>query len=457
MVRLSTKKTTENQKSIKGESFIDTPFSSDCFVQSFPLDLEEDDIPMWWKVVREPGITFKQYKKEKKRAEKEIASLEEYLKKLTEENKKYSEKLKQESEKYKLECDMRDHAFIERRKKEELYLSTEREQARKRVLEEKLLAQARSLEELRAKDEEIDSQRELEAIQKFEQEKAELEKIQKAEKLRQLDAEKEKLGRAQKERLTQKEIDDKKRTDIANSVERETIKKLRRAHKIKDYEFTYPLPSFGNKNNDNVIEFSALCLKSKKDKKYLSNPLHAVITTGVTVTRELSSKEMRAVCSALTRQVQSGALLSGGARYKSIINLHEIDRKKQKALLSDEVFILSQDLPSDKGLLKVENYLKKHISSDKIDLAIDYLQRLNVKKARALTKKILFSCSVGEMARINLVCALLSNKKLTVLCEPQQWLDMPTRESLVQIVGEWQGKQEGRALWIITSDEEFCK
>lgn len=460
MVKASQKTTENGAKTKKSEIDSFGVFDKSCFVEVSPSHTQHgEDVPMWWSIVRESGVTFKQYKKDKKRAEKEIANLEEYLKKLQEENKKYSEKLKKESEKYKLEKDIKEHAFIERRKKEELILSAEKEESKKRALEEKLLAQQKQLKLARAKDEENDRIRELDAKNNFD---AELERISQSEK-DEINAIKkpEKSRRTDKssiitikEQKAKRELDEKRRIELLDATERETYKKLRRAHKIKDYEFIYPLASFGAQKNDNAIEFSALCLKRRKDGKYLSSPVYAVIGKGVTVSSELSSREIRAIRSALTRRVGKENILSGGVRFNSKHLLHELDEKKQVKLIGGKIHICDGE-PKVGFFTKIGAYISGMVGQERYNLALDYLQRLNVRDTKAFCKKRASSCSIGELARVDIVCALLSGADLTVLIKPQKFLDAPTVHALSQLIGEWNEKD--KALWILSSEEDFCK
>lgn len=463
MVKAGQKTTEYAIKAKKSEIDSFGVFDKSCFVEVLPSNAKHgEDVPMWWSIIRESGVTFKQYKKDKKRAEKEIAGLEEYLKKLQDENKKYSEKLKKESEKYKLEKDMKEHAFIERRKKEELTLSAEKEEAKKRILEEKLLIQQKQLKLSRAKDEENDRIRELDAKKKFdaelerigEIEKSEINTIKKTDKSKRAD---KSTILTIKQQKAKRELDEKRRIELLDVTERETYKKLRRAHKIKDYEFIYPLASFGAQKKDNVIEFSALCLKRRKDGKYLSSPVYAVIGKGVTVSSELSSREISAICSALTRQVDKDNILSGGVRFETKLLLHELDDKKQRKLVGDKIAIFD-GLPKIKGLTKITkigSYISGRVGQDKVQLALDYLQRLNIRDTKAFCKKSALSCSIGELARVDIVCALLSSADLTVLIKPQKLLDAPTVHALSLLIGEWNDKD--RALWILSSEEDFCK
>ena len=453
MPRVSTKKTTENQ-AIQNDK--NSTFSRDCFVNGFPLETKSgEDIPMWWRVVRESGVSFKQYKKDKRRAEKEIAGLEEYLKKLEEENKKYNEKLKKESEKYKLECDMRSHAFEERRKKEELHLATEKEEAKKRVLEEKLQLQAKKFEQEKELQLQNEKLREEQAQSRYKESLAQIEQNEKEERAN-LFA-KEGASAVQRRKSEQKVLDTKKRVELESAVERETVKKLRKAHKAKDYEFIYPRPIFGVKNNDIVIEFSSLCLKNKTNMKHISSPIYAEIGKGITVTSELSKREMKAVCFALTRKIPKDMILSGGARYKNQYLLHEMTAKKQVELIDGNINIVKENDSGLRGLKSVGGYVKMKVGEDKFDIAIDYLQRLNARSPKALMNKKAFVCTKCEIQKIELVCALLSNTEITVLIEPQRMFDYPTESALWQLIFEWQGGKEGRVLWVITSNEEFKK
>ncbi len=453
MPRLSTKKTIENKSLGKDGS----PFSRDCFVNGFPLQNESgDNIPMWWSAVRETGVSFKQYKKDKKRAEKEIAGLEEYLKKLEEENKKYTEKLKKESEKYKLECDMRNHAFEERRRQEEIILATEKEEAKKRVLEEKLLIQARKFEKQKENSLLDEKSREEEAQLRYRESLAQIQAGEKEEIEKVFDREGIKKSSIQKVGKSQNALDTKKRAELENAVERGTVKKLRRSHKAKDYEFLYPRPSFGVKNNDTLIEFSALCIKNKKNLKHLSSPIYAEIGKGVTVSNELSKREMKAVCTALSRQVPKDTLLSGGVRYKSNFLLHELTKKKQLELTADNVSIVSEENIDLCGFKSVGAYLREKVG-ERLEIAIDYLQRLNVRSVKNLMKKRAFSCSMVDIQKVVLVCALLAGAEITVLCEPQKLFDSPTENAFWQIVSEWQGGKDGKVLWVLSSSEEFKK
>ena len=454
MPRLSTKKTIENQ-TIEKDGL---PFSKDCFVNGFPLQNESgDDIPMWWSAVRETGVSFKQYKKDKKRAEKEIAGLEEYLKKLEEENKRYTEKLKKESEKYRLECDMRNHAFEERRRQEEIILATEKEEAKKRVLEEKLQIQARKFEQQKENSLLEEKSREEEAQLRYRESLARIQAVEKAGREKVLDEEGVKKGSIQKVSKLQKMLDGKKRIELENAVERGTVKKLRRSHKAKDYEFLYPRPSFGVKNNDTLIEFSALCTKNKKNLKHLSSPIYAEIGKGVTISNELSKREMKAVCIALSRQVPKDTLLSGGVRYKSNFLLHELTKKKQLELTAGNVNIVSEENVDLSGFKSVGTYLREKVGEEKIEIATDYLQRLNVRSVKNLMKKRAFSCSMTDIRKVILVCALLTGAEITVLCEPQRLFDSPTENAFWQIVSEWQGGKDGKVLWVLSSSEEFRK
>ncbi len=515
------------------------PFSKECFVSSIPRIVEcGDSIPMWWEIVHEPGVTFKQYKKDKKRAERESVKMQEYVRNLEKENQKYSEKLKQESEKYKLECDMRDHAFNERRKKEELILSAEKEQSKMRLLEEEKESQAKLLEYERSLAEDREKKREEEAQRKFELKKAKIEaeeieerkKIQakeqvervrleaeaelerkkeerrererqlklkeieadrldmeerNAEKVRQAEleaqkrieeeenlarelalreeesarilCERERIREAHKADRLKRAEEEQKRMELARIAEKRTVEQLRKAHSVKDFEFQYPMPEFGERSEDNIVELSGVCTKTRKDKKHLCSPVYATIKRGVSVTSEFGRREMDAICAVLKREVKKGEVLSGGVRYDSKELSHEMTAKKYREISRGRFEIFSYNEPKLEGLGSVSSYIKSKIGQDKIILAIDYLQRLNVRSVRSLLKKRACKCMPGEVARILLVCALLSTARVVVLCEPQRYLDVPARYALKNIIAEWQGESEDRALFVLTQDEEFLK
>lgn len=528
---------TEEKKAKKAVYTVPEPFSKECFTRNFPRVSEGDDTPMWWKIVQKPGITFKQYKKDKKRAEKERAELEEYVRMLEAESEKYSLKLKEESAKYKLECEMRDYAFEERRKQEELLLSAEEEKSRQRLLEEKIASQNKLLEYEKSIEEEKMKKRELEANEKFElkkakiaaSEKAERERIlaeEEAEKLRieslqtaerkkeerrererelkrkRLEAEmldmeeanaekvrlaeieaqkkieeeerlsrelalkeeeserelkeRERIRNAHRENRLKRQEEERKRAELALIAEKKTVEQLRKAHKIKDVEFMYPTPAFGEKVADVVLELSGVHLKLKKNKKALSSPVNVIVKQGITVTM-LAQKEMRAVCSALKRDFTKDKVLSGGIRFDGRELSHEIGRKEYTSLSLGRYVIVDYESKKLYGVGSVGRYVTARIGADKLELATDYLQRLNVHSAKSLIKKRASACTVGEVARILIVCALLSDAKVVVLCEPQRCLDMPARSALKDIIAEWQGGTDGRALWILTQDEELYK
>ncbi len=540
MPRISKKTTSDikeaNEKKPAGA--FPEPFSKECFTQSFPLAVSGgDNTPMWWKIVREPGVTFKQYKKDKKRAEKEKAQLEDYVRTLEAESEKYSKKLKAESEKYRLECEMREHAFNARREKEELELAAEREKSRQRLLEEQINSKNKIKEFEQSLEEEKERKREEEATRKYELKRAKIEAEEKvarekiladeeAEKLRleslreaerkkeerrererelkrkrieaelldeeeanaekvrlaQLEAERkleeeEKLSRelALREEESQKELEErervrmahredrikraeeeKKRLELAEVAKRKTIATLRRAHKIKDVEFVYPEPAFGE-GEEVVLELSGAHLKERKGKKALSVPVTERIKSGVTITTSLKRRDMIALCSILRRDFSKDKIMSGGIRFEGKEKSHALTRKEYLSKLCGRFSIVDYEAKQFRGLFSVKKYLADRIGEDKIDLATDYLQRLNVHSAKSLIKKRATSLAVGEVARVLLVCALLSSAKVVVLCEPQRCLDMPARSVLKELISEWQGEEEGRALWVLTSDEELYK
>lgn len=528
----------EEKKAKKGAYTVPEPFSKECFTRNFPLTAcDGDDTPMWWKIVRKPGITFKQYKKDKKRAEKERAQLEEYVRSLEAVSEKYSLKLKEESAKYKLECEMRDYAFEEKRKQEELLLSAEREKSRQRLLEEQIASQNKLLEYEKALEEEKMKKREIEANEKFELKKAKIAASEKAErerilaeeeaekvrmeslqvaerkkeerrererelKRRKLEAEmldmeeanaekvrlaeleaqkqleeeerlsrelalreeesekelkeRERIRNAHRENRLKRQEEEQKRAELARVAEKKTVEQLRKAHKIKDVEFVYPYPVFGEKSEDVVLELSNVMLKMKKSKKAISSPVSVVVKKGLNVT-VLAQREMKAVCSSLKRDFDKDKMMSGGIRFDGEELSHEIGRKQYVSLSLGRYAIVDYEAKKLYGLGSVCKYVTARIGADKLELATDYLQRLNVHSAKSLIKKRASSCSVGEVARILIVCALLSSSKVAVLCEPQRCMDMPARSALRDLVLEWQGGEDGRALWIITQDEELYK
>lgn len=532
------KTTTKTKKEEIAQTNLDSGiFNKDCFVKTYPhVSCDGDGVPMWWKVAFDRGVTFKQYKKDKKRLEKEKARMEEYVRSLEQESEKYSQKLKAESEKYRLECEERDKAYKARREKEELELLAEKEQSRKRLLAEALESKNKLKEFEKNLDEEREQKRELEATRKFElkkakieaEEKAQREKIlaeEEAEKLRleairsserkkeerrererelkrlrleaemldeeeanaekvrlakleaeQKQAEEEKLSRelalleeqsqrelAERERVRnahredriKREEEEKKRAELELLAKKRTIAGLKKAHKVKDVEFVYPAPSFSS--GEAVLEFSGAMLKTKKEKTPLSHPVDEVLSSGVTVTTCLTRRDMQAVCSMIRRDFSSKVIMSGGIRFEGKVDFHALTRKDYLSFKGSKFAILDYEAKKLHSLTSVKKYLCNRIGQDKLDLATDYLQRLNVRSAKNLIQKKALFCTVGETAKILLVCALLSNARLTLLCEPQRCLDMPSRSALRELVEEWQGKEEGRALWIITSDEDLYK
>ena len=82
---------------------------------------------------------------------------------------------------------------------------------------------------------------------------------------------------------------------------------------------------------------------------------------------------------------------------------------------------------------------------------------MNVKGAKGLMKKPAFACLESEIQKVVVVSALLSNSKITVLCEPQRKFDPQSENAFWQLVSEWQGGKDGRVLWVLTSSEEFEK
>ena len=528
-----TKKTDATTDKISENSI----FDKECFVKTYPRTSSAGDgIAMWWKVSCENAVTFKQYKKDKKRTEKEKARIELYVKNLEKESEKYSRKLSAESEKYRLECQARDEAYKARREKEELQIIAEKEESRKRLMQETIESKNKLKDYEKTLEEERERKRELEATRKFElkrakieaDERAQREKIlaeEEAEKLRldtirsverkkeerrererelkrkrleaeMLDeeeanaekvrlarieaeqkrleeeklskelalleekskkelAERERVRNAHRENRIKREEEERKRAELEAISLKRTIASLKKAHKVKDVEFVYPAPAFSGE--ETVIEFSGVTLKTKKEKESLTSVINQKIYSGVSVTTTLSRRDMQAVCSILRRDFGSDKIMSGGIRFENSVNFHALNRKTYLNFRSGKFAILDYEAKKLHSFSSVKKYLSARIGEDKLDVATDYLQRLNVRSAKKLIQKRALFCTVGETAKLLLVCALLSNAKLTVLCEPQRCLDMPSRSALRELVEEWQGVQDGRALWVITSDEDLYK
>ncbi len=111
-------------------------FSPSDFTTPSHCITKGDDIPMWWKIEESPSLTYREYKKNKKRKENQLKQLEIYLARVQQERKEYEERLKKEEENYQLELKDKDEAYKARAKKYELELMLEAEEREKKLLEE---------------------------------------------------------------------------------------------------------------------------------------------------------------------------------------------------------------------------------------------------------------------------------------------------------------------------------
>lgn len=524
----SVKKASENLSPDKSiECFPATDFTTPHYVSL------SDDTPMWWKVVETPSLTYREYKKNKKRKARHVKQLEAYLTAVTEARRRHSDRLRDEELRYEEELKVKDEAYKARAKQYELELRLEAEAREKKLLEELESARARAREEAlirevertRRLDEEKQfksEQRKKSAEAKARIEKERLEAEAEAERIKaEVEAEKERKKaerrqesarikdakleeerriaeeqnaerlkkareEAERERAVQAQLDEELRLErervqaeiaerervreeherqeartrqeaerieaLKTETEKKTIAQLRRAHKLRDVEFSYPQVDITDADKC-VIVAKKLCLKSKSgDKK--SRQFDFSVRYGLTVKGDMLSSDMFDLSTLFTRTFV-GELMSGGLRVGAI-NAHTTKRRDYVEALESIAYVMPYDLEDNIPSGKIIKYVEKSVGVERLDEVRRVLSILGQNAVEVL-KSTFARVAVSVVAKVMIACALATTKKAVVLFEPKRTLDMPSANALKSLLGEWSKVDKEVALLIFTGDKAGAK
>lgn len=311
--------------------------------------------------------------------------------------------------------------------------------------EERRIAEEQNAERLRKAREEAERERALQA-QLDEELRLEKERVQ-AEI-----AERERVRLEHEKEEARTRMEAERIEALKTETEKKTIAQLRRAHKLRDVEFSYPQVDISD-GEECVIVGKGLCLKSKSGNLE-SKQFDFSATYGLTVKYGLSSSDVYDLSTIFTRSFD-GSLMSGGLRVGGL-NAHKLRRRDYVEALEDIAYVVPYDVEDKLPCGKIVKYVQNKVGVERLDEVRRALNVLGENAVEVLNSTFSgVSLSVG--VKVMLSCALATTKKAVVLFEPKRTLDMPSANAFKSLLEEWSKSDKEVALLIFTGDKAGAK
>lgn len=314
-----------------------------------------------------------------------------------------------------------------------------------RLEEERRIAEAQNEEKLKKAREEAERER---AIQARLDEELRLEKervqaeIAERERVREEHEREEARTRAEAERIEA----------LKTEAEKKTIAQLRRAHKLRDVEFSYPQVEI-SEGKESVIVAKKLCLKSKSGDRQ-TREFDFSATYGLTVKGDNLSSDMFDLSGILSRTFD-GVLMSGGLRIDGLC-AHNTRRRDYLESLEGIAYVMPYDIEDRIPGGKIIKYVERNVGVARMDEVRRVLASLG-EDAGAVLNANFSAVTVSVVAKVMIACALSTDKRAVVLFEPKRTLDMPSVNALKALLGEWSKQNKEVALLIFTGDKAGAK
>lgn len=275
-------------------------------------------------------------------------------------------------------------------------------------------------------------------------------------RLAKIEAEQEKLREERALIEREKKLTEERESALVVLREKTEAKRIRRemkSFKVPDYEYQPYPKTYPASTGEHVVELYETALKSAKGITLFRDCTFAVKERGLTAVTGFSESEARHVTSVIMRATEKGEKVSAGEVRIMGRNALNIKPKEHRRLMAERVYLVPSgaDEPQNSGML-VEKYIESVAEKGMLEQVKEMLARLQIYKKSFLKKK-LGKCSVGELARLYIACALASRAELTVMIEPQRWLDAPSRMALKELVSEWADEDHSRAVLLFTTDD----
>lgn len=423
------------------------------------------------------------YKARAKKYELELMiEAEEREKKLLEEleearKKAREEALMREVERNRRLEEARTHKAEQRRKTLEHKAAIERERLAAEAEAERIKAEAEAEKEKKKEERRIESARIKEIKQNAE--KKEADELN-AERLKQAKIEAEEARRAQlkldeelrieRERV-EAEIAERERVKaehkkeeerarreeeriqaLRKETEKKTIATMRRNHKIRDVEFSYPPIRFDVEDDQYPFILRALELKSRSGEK-LSKTFNVVAPSGLTVIPGMGSSDMHDLSTLIGRKL-GGDVLKGGIKVGSIHG-HTLKAREYIEALEKEAYIMDYAIEDNTPSGSVQKYVESIVGTAKVD-SVKHVLGLLGESANNVIKSSFSRLSISTVSKVMIACALNTQRRVVVLFEPKRTLDMMSANVLTNLLKEYKLDKD-RAFIVFTGDKVGAK
>lgn len=266
-------------------------------------------------------------------------------------------------------------------------------------------------------------------------------------------AERERVKREHKKEEDRRQKEAVRIETLRAETEKKTIASLKRAHKLRDVEFVYPIIEYKPSDDKYLLKTKNLHLADKSGEA-LSKNFNLSFTSGFSVVGDCKGSDMHDLCSLVTRDFGRD-LLSGGLKIGNVFS-HKMTKRDYDEWARENLFVLPYAVEENIPTGSVKKYVERSVPVEKTDEMRRYLSVLGVK-ASEVEKRSFSALNLATATKVMIACALAGAKKVMIFFEPGRTLDMPSKTALVELLKEWGKAEREQLLCVFTGDKAGAK
>ncbi|MBO5925521.1 MAG: hypothetical protein J6Q52_04625 [Clostridia bacterium] len=322
-------------------------------------------------------------------------------------------------------------------------LALERAEIRERKAQEKIAEK-----KLKQIEEEKVRQRE---------EQAEIDRLEQSRvNLRKKEEERQRYLNQSLEEKKKREKEDEERAKQRESMEKKRIQRLKRRYRIRDVVFNpYPLSPDDNTSKC-ALQLRDLSLLVRKGETSVIEGVDLDVIAGeTTIVDRYTLAEADVIISMIQRNFSSRYILKGGEIFLLGEAMLGIKAREHFVKTNREISVVPSELISaDYRDMTVYSYIKKICTKSNVSRVRDILVRLHLTHIDKIMRKRISRCTYSEIAKIAVVTALYSGKKVVVLNQPERCLDALSILTLRDIIKQWRETSDSALVIFGCRDQE---